>query len=204
MATHSAHRDKAGWLHPGATSPAGEVESSPMSVPSQPSNPQSLCLFFSPPTFVYLNLNLRETANVFLHRGVHCSCNSGTCVSVGPWCTAVRNQAERAGRWEAAPLDLSRNLLISEVACFNPREQKMLGYRASLSIPCYLRLLKWVKRQPVLPQWGIWVLQITLFLCPREQVGGHLFMKGPWARQLPLTSHFAFKTDHRPRNAARH
>lgn len=117
----------------------------------------------------------------------------GLVAQLGPWGTVVRNQAETAGRWEAAPLDLSRNLLISEVACFNPREQNRLGYHPSLNIPCYLHFLRGVKRQPLLLWWGIWVLQITLFLSPREQDGGHLFMKDLWACQLPLTSHFAFK-----------
>lgn len=123
---------------------------------------------------------------------------------LGPWGTVVRNQTEIAGRWEAAPLDLSRNLLISEVACFNLREQNMLWYHPSLSIPCYLLFLRWVKRQPVLPWWEIWGLQMSLFLFPREQVGGHLFTKGPWAHQLPFPSHFAFKTNSRPRYATQH
>lgn len=109
----------------------------------------------------------------------------------GPWGGVVRNQAERAGRRGAAPLGLSRNL-ISEGVCFNPKEQNTLGYCSTLSIPCYLCFLRWVKRQPILPQWGIQVLLMTLFLCPRGQAGGHVFMKGLWVWQLPLTSSICF------------
>lgn len=55
----------------------------------------------------------------------------------GPWGSGVRNQAERAGRREAATLCLSRNLIF-EGACFNPTEQKTLGQCSTLSISCYL------------------------------------------------------------------
>lgn len=111
----------------------------------------------------------------------------------GPWGSAVRNQAERASRRGAAPLGLSKNL-IAEGVCFNPKEQNTLVYCSTLNIPCYLRFLRWVKRHPILPQWGIWVLQMTLFLCPRGQAGGCVFMKSPWVWQLPLISQFAFRS----------
>ena len=77
--------------------------------------------FFFSLTIFYLNLNLCETANVFLQWSVHSSCRGGSCVSAGTLRYCSKKSSRNSWQVRSSTLDLSRNLLISEVACFNLR-----------------------------------------------------------------------------------